>query len=93
MYILDMTPGITDVYVQQEMVNRYLYCCNRETNETKCVLVQQSWTHSRLGEHLSWDSGKHVDNPREPFQSGICNHYQSELKDFRPKALQLIKVF
>ena len=87
-YILHMTPGVTDVYIQEEMVGRYMYCCNRQTRETKCVLVQQSWLHSRLGEHLSCESGQHVTYLNDPFESAIPNDFKDELLDFKEISLK-----
>ena len=40
-HILDMTPG-KDVYIQETMVGRYMFCCNRQDMETQCVLIKQS---------------------------------------------------
>ena len=87
-HILDMTPGVTDVYIQDQMIGRYMLCCNRQSKEIKCVLVQQSWLHSRLGEHLSWESGQHVTYCNDPFESAIPYDFKDELLDFKEVSLK-----
>ena len=80
-HILDLTPG-RDVYIQQEMVGRYIFCCNQEDGDTQTVLIEQSWVNTRLGEHIVWKSGQHHMYCNDPFESAIPDHFESELRDF-----------